>query len=178
MDNEAKGHRRMGLAMQALAWVVFMVLVGAYFSDLLDRRNNPNQALETQYLEGGVREVSLTRSRSGHYVTSGTINGEPVVFMLDTGATGVAIPAELANKLGLRRGQRLTTRTANGTATAWATRLDRVAVGDIAIEDVFASITPGLEMDEVLLGMSFLQHIEFTQRGKTLILRQYPAAPG
>ena len=51
-------------------------------------------------------------------------------------------------------------------------RIVRLRQGDIALRDVRASITPGLLMDEVLLGMSFLKHIEFTQRGDTLILRQ------
>lgn len=173
MDNGAGGQRRMGLAMQALAWIVFMALVGAWVSERLDRQHNPNQQVETRYLDNGIREVVLKRSRSGHYVTAGSINGEPVVFMLDTGATGIAIPADIARSLSLPRGRRLTTRTANGLATAYATRLDRVSVGDIALEGVAASITPTLATEEVLLGMSFLKHIEFTQRGDTLILRQY-----
>jgi aspartyl protease family protein len=51
--------------------------------------------------------------------------------------------------------------------------LDQVGVGGIVLHDVHAGITPGLQMDQVLLGMSFLKHIEFTQRGERLILRQY-----
>lgn len=174
MDPETSGQRRMGLIMQALAWALFMALVGTWLSGLLEERRNPNQSVETRYLENGAREVVLKRNRAGHYVTRGQINGHPVEFMLDTGATGIAIPESLAAELGLERGRRLSTRTANGIATAWATRLDRVSVGDIALEDVFASISPGLATSEVLLGMSFLRHIEFTQRGDTLILRQYP----
>ncbi|WP_241263304.1 retropepsin-like aspartic protease family protein [Parahaliea mediterranea] len=164
----------MGLVMQALAWVVFMALVGAWISGRLERQYNPNQRVDTHYLDDGAREVVLKRSRSGHYLTAGAINGHPVVFMLDTGATGIAVPQDLARALDLEPGRQLTTRTANGLATAYATRLDRVSVGDIALDNVPATITPGLAMEEVLLGMSFLKHIEFTQRGDTLILRQYP----
>jgi aspartyl protease family protein len=162
----------MGTGMMVLAWLVFLVLVGFYFQDVLEERRNPNQQLVTRQLEN-AREVVLQRNRAGHYVTSGQINGEPVVFMLDTGATGVAIPARLARRLALPLGQRFATQTANGIGTAYATRLDSVKVGEIELRDVSASVAPGLETEEVLLGMSFLKHIEFTQRGDRLILRQY-----
>ena len=169
---DANPHRRMGTGMMVLAWLVFLVLVGFYFQGVLEDRRNPNQQLVTRQLEN-AREVVLQRNRAGHYVTSGQINGQPVVFMLDTGATGVAIPARLARRLDLPLGQRIATQTANGMATAYATRLGSVKVGDIELRDVSASVAPGLETEEILLGMSFLKHIEFAQRGDKLILRQY-----
>ena len=158
--------------MQALAWLVFFALGAFYFSGLLDKQYNPNQSLQTRYTEGGVREVVLQRNKFGHYVTSGEINGKSVTFMLDTGATGVAIPGAVANRLGLRRGMAFPTQTANGVSTSYAVTLDQVSVGDIELQDVSAGITPGLPTDQVLLGMSFLKHIEFTQRGDTLTLQQ------
>jgi aspartyl protease family protein len=96
-----------------------------------------------------------------------------VRFILDTGATGVAVPDAVAQRLGLQRGRAFRTQTANGTGTSYAARLDSVSVGGIELQDVPAGITPGLQVDQVLLGMSFLKHIEFTQRGDTLTLRQY-----
>lgn len=174
MSDEMKEQKRLGTTMQVLAWVVLMALLATWFNDLLGRRHNPNQVLETRYVEDGVREVVLQRNRFGHYVTSGEINGEPVVFMLDTGATGVAIPEGIARRLKLERGRAFRTQTANGVAISYATRLDRVSVGDIALGNVSAGIVPGLQTSEILLGMSFLKHIEFTQRGDQLILRQYP----
>jgi aspartyl protease family protein len=92
--------------------------------------------------------------------------------MLDTGATGVAIPGPIAKQLNIGRGSPHQVQTANGTGTAYATRLQSVSVGDIKLENVSASIVPGYISDEILLGMSFLRHIEFTQRGNTLILKQ------
>jgi aspartyl protease family protein len=160
------------MTMQALAWVVFILLGVFYFSGLLERQVNPNQRLETRH-EANLREVVLQRNRYGHYVTSGEINGQPVTFMLDTGATGVAIPEGVARRLGLERGRPFPTQTANGISTSYATTLDRVSVGGIEQSGVWAGITPGLKGDQVLLGMTFLKHIEFTQRGDTLILRQY-----
>ena len=62
---------------------------------------------------------------------------------------------------------------ANGIGTGYATRLDSVRVGEIELRNVSAGVTPGLVTEEILLGMSFLKHIEFTQRGDKLILRQY-----
>jgi aspartyl protease family protein len=171
-EQEIKEQKRIGLAMQALAWLVLIALGVFFFSDVLDRQHNPNQSLQTSYGEG-MKEVVLQRNRFGHYVTSGEINGEPVTFMLDTGATGVAIPQSVARRLGLRRGQAFATQTANGVTTSYAARLERVSVGGIERRDVQAGIVPGLQTDEVLLGMSFLKHIEFTQRGDTLILRQH-----
>ncbi len=164
--------RRLGGVMQALAWLVFLGIAVFFFGERLERQYNPNQSVQTQYSPGGQLEVVLERNRSGHYVTTGQINDLTVTFLLDTGATGVAVPPGIARQLGLKRGAPVTTRTANGTVTSYAVMLDRVSVGGIELRGVPALISPGLSMEEVLLGMSFLQHIEFTQRGNTLILRQ------
>mgnify|MGYP001576730534 FL=1 len=163
----------MGLGMMILAWLVFLGLGILFFGDVLEKQFNPNQRLDTQYSKAGMREVVLQRNKFGHYVTSGTINGQPVTFMLDTGATGVAIPEAIARKLDIPRGRPYRTQTANGISTSYAASLDSVAVGEIELRDVQAGIAPGLAMNQILLGMTFLKHIEFTQRGDTLILRQY-----
>ncbi len=163
----------MGLGMMILAWVVFLGLGILFFGDVLEKQFNPNQRLDTQYSKAGMREVVLQRNKFGHYVTSGTINGQPVTFMLDTGATGVAIPEAIARKLDIPRGRPYRTQTANGISTSYAASLDSVAVGEIELRDVQAGIAPGLATNQILLGMTFLKHIEFTQRGDTLILRQY-----
>jgi aspartyl protease family protein len=166
--------RRMGLGMQVLAWMTFLGLGVFYFSDVLEKQYNPNQSLETRHTTEGLAEVVLQRNRQGHYVTSGEINGLPVTFILDTGATGVAVPSAVAQRLGLQPGRAFSTQTANGLSVSYAVNLERVSVGGIMLQEVPASITPGLMTKEVLLGMSFLKHIEFTQRGDQLILRQVP----
>ena len=171
-QREIREQKRMGGIMQALAWLVFLALGVYFFGDFLEGQRNPNRDVATRHTAEGVREVVLERNRYGHYVTSGTINGRAVTFLLDTGATGVAVPADVARRLGLRGGQAYITETANGRATSYAVTLDSVAVGDIELRDVAAGIVPGLRMEEVLLGMSFLKHIEFSQRGDTLLLRQ------
>ncbi|MEH6567858.1 MAG: TIGR02281 family clan AA aspartic protease [Halioglobus sp.] len=172
-DNPKSDTGNMSTIMTALAWVAFMLLLGFYFNDVLEKQKNPNQTLSTQYSDGQIREVTLQRNKFGHYLSSGKLNGQSVTFMLDTGATGVAIPDHIARALKIERGRAYSVRTANGIATSFATRLDTVSVGEITLRNVDAGISPGLTGDEVLLGMSFLKHIEFTQRGNTLVLKQY-----
>ncbi len=173
-QDDSQEIKRMGLGMQVLAWMTFLGIGVFYFSDVLEKQYNPNQSLETRHTAEGLAEVVLQRNRQGHYVTSGEINGLPVTFILDTGATGVAVPSAVAQRLGLQPGRAFSTQTANGLSVSYAVNLDRVSVGGIALSEVAASITPGLTTNAVLLGMSFLKHIEFTQRGDQLILRQVP----
>lgn len=176
MDNnpEVKEQKRIGTFMVVLMWLLLLIFLISFFEDIIDRQINPNQNLSTKYSEDGVREVELQRNRYGHYVTAGSINGQPVVFMLDTGATGVAVPLHIANQLQLERGASIQVQTANGLATGYSASLDRVAVDGIELENVRAIINPNDDTDVILLGMSFLKKIEFTQRGDVLTLRQYP----
>ena len=161
--------------MVVAGWLLAVGLLTALFSGWLDRRENPNQSVVGTVTEGGVREVVLEQNRAGHYVATGTINEMPVTFLLDTGATDVSVPSRLVGRLGLVRGAPRQVRTANGVITIYATRLDRIAIGNIALGAIRAHINPEESGDEVLLGMSFLRHVEFTQRGRELILRQPPS---
>ncbi|MGD8614835.1 MAG: TIGR02281 family clan AA aspartic protease [Gammaproteobacteria bacterium] len=172
-DSEKRGTTRLGKGMTFAAWILALVLFTLFFEDRLDEERNPNQSVYTRVNDSGVREVILKRNRFGHYVTVGTVNDHAVEFLLDTGASDVAIPVELAERLGLKRGAAVQYQTANGVVTAYRTLLDSVSIGPLVIRDVPASINPGLKDMEILLGMSVLKRIEFTQRGDTLILRPY-----
>lgn len=165
--------RRFGKGMIVAAWVLLLALLTLAFQSVLERQNNPNRKPLTQIDVQGVREVILHRNRVGHYLASGYINGSKVTFLLDTGATDVAIPEALASSLGLKRGLPFVSKTANGTVTSWRTRLDEVRIGTIGLTDIRASILPSMGGMEVLLGMSFLQQLELVQRDGTLTLRQY-----
>jgi aspartyl protease family protein len=164
--------RRLGKGMWVVMWLLVLGLLTLVFDSVLEKQRNPNARPES-YTDGPLREVVLKRNRYGHYVATGTINGSPVEFLLDTGATAVSVPASEASRLGLKEGARIQFETANGSAYGYLTELDSVSLGQIRIDDVRASINPGIEGDSVLLGMTFLKHLEFTQRGDTLILRQY-----
>jgi len=153
-----------------MALVASLLVLGLfyfYFENSLQARTNPNQALQ---IAPGT-ELVLKRSRDGHYVFPGSINGRPVNFLLDTGATLVSVPAHLASELGLEAGAHQQSITANGTVVTRATRLEVLAFGPFDLRGVPASINPGMAGKQVLLGMSVLKHLEFSQRGDTLILR-------
>ncbi len=162
----------MGRWMIFAAWALLLGLLAMFFSNLLEQQYNPNRDLVNTSTEAGPKEIVLLRNRAGHYVAPGSINGTPVIFLLDTGATNVAVPASLAERLALKRGAQSISLTANGRVKTWLTRLDQVQLGSIIRQDVRATIMPGMGGDEVLLGMSFLKHLELVQKGKTLILRQ------
>lgn len=154
-----------------LVWLAFIAGLTYAFSWLLDKQHNPNQINITRISNTGVSEVELKRNRSGHYVASGEINGMPVQFILDTGATDVSIPLHIANKLGLERGAAMIAHTANGSVKVYSSRLNRVALGAIELTNVAASINPGMRGEDILLGMSFLSHLEIIQSGDRLRLR-------
>ncbi len=164
-------HSRSGKIMLAIAWLLIMGGLYWFFSDWDAHQGNPNTA---HVINQQREELTLARNRAGHYVAEGEINGRRVIFLLDTGATWVALPGGLARELGLKRGAAVTLQTANGSATGYQTRLDSVRLGPIEMRDVGALVTDGMDENTVLLGMNFLNRVEFTQRDGRLILRSLP----
>jgi aspartyl protease family protein len=120
----------------------------------------------------GKAEVRLQQNRQGHYVVQGAINEIPVVFLLDTGATQVSIPAHIAEQLQLKSYAASQVNTANGRTTVYQTKLEQLSIGNIYLYDVSAHINPSMQSNEILLGMSALKRVEFSQVGKQLILRE------
>ncbi len=171
--SRAPSSAKIGKGMLIASWVLILGLLTVFFSDLLDQQNNPNSAPASQTNAQGAKEVRLQRNRYGHYVANGKINGHSVVFLLDTGATSVSIPETVARKIGLHRGREQRVSTANGSVTTYTAQLDSVSLGHISLHQINGHINPHSDEEEVLLGMSFLKHLEFTQRGDELILRQY-----
>ncbi|WP_295446337.1 TIGR02281 family clan AA aspartic protease [uncultured Thiodictyon sp.] len=163
----------LGRVMLFGAWVVGMALLVFFFKGVIERQRNPNPQPVAVAGAGAASSVVLRRNRAGHYVAGGSINGEPVVFMLDTGATDVALPLALARRLGLQLRPGGRAQTANGTVETWATRLDSVDLGGLVARDVRASVLPAMSSDEVLLGMSYLKQFELIQQGDTLTLRRH-----
>jgi len=152
-------------------WIAFLAGLTFVFGWLLNKQHNPNQSNITRITSSGDTEVVLKRNKSGHYVANGTINGQGVQFFLDTGATHVSVPEDIANRIGLKKGESITTKTANGSAVVFTTWLEQVGLGNIEIVNVSASINPWMDGPDILLGMSFLKHLELVQRGDTLRLR-------
>jgi aspartyl protease family protein len=150
-----------------------LIALTVVFDDWLQNERNPNRNPESSESADGEREVILKRNRQGHYVAGGEINGVAVTFLLDTGATDVAIPARVAAEAGLNQGYAAKAATANGVVTVYSTAIDELVLGSITLRDISASITPSMGGDTILLGMSALKEVEFTQRGDTLTLRHF-----
>ena len=163
--------QRIGTLMTIAAWAGILLLLTWAASIFLDHQHNPNQSPNSSVDERGAIEVVLQRNRHGHYVAGGMINQQPVDFLLDTGATYVAVDQQMAERLGLRRGPSQVLQTANGQVRGYRTLLSSVSLGDIEITAVPAVVMPNLG-DDVLLGMSFLKRLTLVQRGNTLLLKQ------
>jgi aspartyl protease family protein len=162
---------RAGTTMTVIAWIIFLIILMSVFDYLVEQRNNPNQNIVTT-VSGPIKEIELQRNPYGHYVATGTINDNAVTFLLDTGASDIAIPESLADEIGLIKGPAIMVKTANGNTRAYRTHLDKVALGDIELHDLNATILMNISGEEVLLGMNFLKHFEIIQKGRTLTVRQ------
>jgi aspartyl protease family protein len=122
--------------------------------------------------------VVLAPDASGHYVTVGAINGKTARFLVDTGATTVALGTNLANQLGIayRSGRPEKFGTANGTITGYIVRLDSVRIGGLTLTQVDAAVSDGMnKWDGVLLGMSFIGRLSMQRDGQTMRLSRKTA---
>jgi aspartyl protease family protein len=117
--------------------------------------------------------VTLTADRRGHFATAGTVNGRPVQFLVDTGATLVALSRSEATRIGIdfRRGKPSYAMTANGPVRGWGVSLAAVRVGGVTVREVPAVVLDS-EIPNSLLGMSFLNRFDLLQQGSTLVLRR------
>ena len=159
-----------------IAWILAIGVLVFIFQETLERQWNPNENPDVYLSNTGRAEVHLQQNRQGHYVVQGSINDQKAIFLLDTGATQVSIPAHIAEQLGLKaqqgRNSRHLVNTANGTVTVYQTTLEQLSIGNIFLYNVAAHINPAMKSDEILLGMSALKRVEFSQTGKQLILRE------
>ena len=121
--------------------------------------------------DAGGRQIVLSAESGGHFFSSGTINGKTVRFMVDTGATNVAMSQEDADRIGLdyKNGQRGMSRTANGVVPVYRTNLTSVRVGDVVVYNVDATVVPG-QMPYVLLGNSFLTRFQMRRDNDKMTL--------
>jgi len=166
-DDQGNPDSRLG---QRMLWFAALGLLGGLYLLFSALENGAGSATVSSVDSSGAVMVVLEQDSNGHYAAEGSINGQAVVFLVDTGATDVALPASIARALGLEFGPRVQVMTAAGPAQAWMTRLDEVAVGGIRRQNVRASITSG-EFNGILLGMSFLKHYSLQQQDGKLVIR-------
>ncbi|UTF59701.1 TIGR02281 family clan AA aspartic protease [Gilvimarinus sp. DA14] len=129
--------------------------------------------IATDFEQAERAEVRIASGRGGHYEIPGRINGIAVDFMVDTGATAVAMNSQHAQKLGINylAGQKIRVNTANGTVTAYSVWLDRVAAGTIEIKHVEAIVHVGTSPHVILLGNSYLSLVDMSTENGVLVLK-------
>lgn len=126
----------------------------------------------TALAPSGHVTVTLTPDLRGHFVTTGTINGASMKFLVDTGATMVSMGLEDARRAGVNylEGTRGHSQTANGVTPVYKVKLSSVKLGDIALNDVDGVVHEKGSLPVVLLGMSFLGQLDMRREGKSLTL--------
>jgi aspartyl protease family protein len=122
---------------------------------------------------GGATEIVLHVGTGGHFLTQGAINGKPVRFLVDTGATAVAMSISEANRIGLdwRNGQRGYSATAGGTVPVYGVTLRSVRVGEVEVFNVDAVVLQA-EMPAILLGNTFLNRFSMRRDADTMRLER------
>lgn len=122
---------------------------------------------------GASQRVVLAPDSLGHYMQQGQVNGRTAMFMVDTGASMVAMGQADAERMGLdfRKGRMVGIRTANGTAQGWQVKLDSVRLGGIELFGIDAVVTPQ-PMPFVLLGNSFLSELQMTRNAQQMVLEK------
>jgi aspartyl protease family protein len=154
---------RAGRVMFVFVWLI--VFAGLFLFFYYQGNGNSRIIMANQH------ECIVTGDAQGHYFIKGSINEYPVAFLIDTGASVVAIPKTIAEKLQLTGGYPLTLSTANGEITGFLTRVDKLHFGAFTIYDVKAVIIPDNDDNTVLLGMNVLARFNMTQQNKRLILK-------
>jgi aspartyl protease family protein len=164
----------------------FMVALGTIMAQMADKMSaapapartlaSTKTAPAETLAQAGVRSISIPRDARGHFQTEGRIDGQRIGFMVDTGASVVALNETSAARFGFRpaRGDyNATVTTANGTIKAARTRLAMVELGGLTVRDVDAMVLPDEALSENLLGLSFLSKLKrFEFANGRLVLEQ------
>jgi aspartyl protease family protein len=148
-----------------LALLIWCVLLGVAYL-VLNSQLKPKVAL----VSAGSSEVSIPRSRDGHFYVAGEINGRAVEFMVDTGASSVAVSTDVARRLGLPRGDSIRVETAGGAVMGEQVAVREVALGGMVIPHVRVLVLPGMATD-ALLGQNVLRYLEVRQVDGRMLLR-------
>ncbi len=132
-------------------------------------------SLTTTFNSAPITEVRIARDSMGMYHSLGSINGAAVKFLVDTGATTLALNGMQARRLGIdfkTQGKPIPINTASGNTVGYLITLDRVKVGGIELHNVEAAVLDSNEPHEALLGMSFLGRLEMLNENGLLRLRK------
>ena len=175
-----------GVMRNIMIFAAIMIGLGTFMAQIADKMTPapasaaPSARLavtpDTKTGQAGFRSLSIPRDTRGHFETEGRIDGQRIAFMVDTGASVIALNESSAARFGLRpsRGDyRATVTTANGTVKAAPTRLAMIDIGGLVVRDVDAMVLPDEALSENLLGLSFLSKLKrFEYANGKLVLEQ------
>ena len=166
-----------------MIFAAIMIGLGTFMAQMADRMSSASAtsaprttvAVATTAPAGG-RSLAIGRDGRGHFQTEGRIDGQRIGFMVDTGASLVALNEKSAARFGLRPSRNdysATVTTANGTIKAARTRLAMIDLGGLVVRDVDAVVLPDEALSENLLGLSFLSKLKrFEYANGKLVLEQ------
>jgi aspartyl protease family protein len=167
-----------------MIFAAVMIALGTFMAQMADKMT-PAAALATSARkatptetvgEAGLRSLDIPRDSRGHFLTEGRIDGQRIDFMVDTGASVVALNEKSAARFGLhpaRGDYNSTVTTANGTIKAARTRLAMIEIGGLVVRDVDAMVLPDEALSENLLGLSFLSKLKrFEYANGKMVLEQ------
>ncbi|HLI98606.1 MAG TPA: TIGR02281 family clan AA aspartic protease [Bradyrhizobium sp.] len=168
-----------------MIFAAIMIGLGTFMAQLADKMVTPpasatpsaRLAIATETVaRAASRSLSIPRDARGHFATEGRIDGQRIAFMVDTGASVIALNESSAARFGLRPSRndyRATVSTANGTVKAAPTRLAMVELGGLIVRDVDAMVLPDEALSENLLGLSFLSKLKrFEYANGQMVLEQ------
>ncbi|MBR0714074.1 TIGR02281 family clan AA aspartic protease [Bradyrhizobium liaoningense] len=153
-----------------MIFAAIMIGLGTFMAQMADKMSAASATAAPQHTiavatpaQTGSRSLSIARDARGHFQTEGRIDGQRIDFMVDTGASVVALNEKSAARFGLRPSRsdyNASVTTANGTIKAARTRLAMLEVGGLIVRDVDAMVLPDEALSENLLGLSFLSRLK------------------
>ena len=166
-----------------MLFAAILIGLGTVMAQMADKMTATTPAMASasiglapEVAPASIRSVSIPRDSRGHFQTDARIDGQRIGFMVDTGASVIALNETSAARFGLRpvpADYKVTVSTANGTIKAARTRLAMVEIGGLVVRDVDAMVLPDSALSENLLGLSFLSKLKrFEYANGKMVLEQ------
>ena len=166
MDNNiGSSSRRLGGIFLIIGWLIFLGLAGFLIQESVYRTKKPT--INETY---AGTQITIYRDLDSHFRIEGSINGVPVTFLIDTGATSIAVSEQIARRANLTRLSEINTETANGNAISYFTTITTLQFNKIELHNLSAIIVPGMDSGVALLGMNVLKQFTIKQTPETLII--------